>query len=141
MKNLHNPAHGPLELRTIISRLATATIPYAVQKQSFLVNEVSPGLKVNADEHMLAAVFGSLLNTVISCSSDCCIRISAKLYGRVALIHLKENPGINNFHARRKLKEVQQLAEMFGGTVSIGNGEDGSTSIVFSFINHLSLAA
>jgi hypothetical protein len=112
----------------------------AIRKHSFIINDVSVDLRVNTDEHMLATGLNTLLNTLITYSENCCIRVSARLYGKGALIHLKENLKLNNFAVGRKLKEVQQLAEMIGGTVSIGNDSNKSTSIVFSFINNLSLA-
>lgn len=141
MKNPKFSIHSPLPLHSIVSRVSASSLPSATRKYSFIINDVPADLRVNTDEHMLATVLATLLNTLIAYSENSCIRVSAKLYGKVALIHLKESPGLNNFAISPKLKEIRQLAEMIGGTVSIGNNGDKLTSIVFSFINNLSLAA
>jgi hypothetical protein len=141
MKNSKLSTPGQFTLHAIVNRISINSLPSATQKNSFIINDVPSDLKVNTDEQMLATVVGTLLDTLITYSENCCIRISAKLFEKVALIHLKENQKLNQFAVSRKLKEVQQLAGMIGGAVSIGNDGDKSTSIVFSFSNNLSLAA
>ena len=139
MKNQFTQSHLPLHL--IVSRISNGSLSSATRKNSFIINDVPNDLEVNTDEHMLATVFGSLLNTVINNTENCCIRISAKLYGRVVLLHLKESHRLNSPAFAGNLRQVQQLAEKIGGTVSISNDRNEVTTIVFSFVNNLPLAA
>ncbi len=139
MKNVLTQSHVGLHL--MVNRISTGSLPSATRKNSFIINDVPDDLEVNTDEHMLATVFGSLLNTVINNSENCCIRISAKLYGRVVLLHLKESHRLNCPAFAGNLRQVQQLAEKIGGTVSVSNERNEATTIVFSFVNNLSLAA
>jgi hypothetical protein len=126
----------------MVSRVSAGSLPSATRKNSFIINDVPADLQANTDENMLATVFGSLLNTVITYTENCCIRISAKLFGRVVLLQLKETSRLNNSRAfAGNLRQVQQLAEKIGGTVSISNNYTEASTIVFSFVNNPSLAA
>lgn len=130
-----------LALHGIVDRITIGTLPAATRKNSFIINDIPTDMQVNADEHMLAAVFGSLLNTVINHSCNCCIRISAKLYGQIVLVNLKESNAVNGQAFAGSLRQIQQLAERIGGTVSINSDRTRETTILFSFVNNLSLAA
>ncbi len=135
-----NEQSGHIALHMMISRVSTSFLQAATRKNSFIVNDVPADLKVNADENMVATVFGSLLNTIIACGGHSCIRISASLYGEVALVNVKENNRLNGAEFMENLRQVQQLAEKIGGSITINNNDAHDTSIVFSFLN-LPLAA
>lgn len=130
-----------LPLHSIVSRISASSLPSATRKHSFIVNDVPADLQVNTDENMLATIFGSLLHTVISHTENCCIRISAKTFGKVILLHLKETHRLSTPAFTGSLRQVQQLAEKIGGTVSVNNNRGEATTILFSFVNNLPLAA
>lgn len=132
---------GPVALQVIVSRISTSSLPAAIRKHSFIVNDIPADISVSTDESMLATVLGSLLNTVITHTENCCIRISAKLYGKVVLINLKESHQVHGQAFKGSLRQIQQLAEKIGGAVSISHCQTKETSIVFSFANSLPLAA
>jgi hypothetical protein len=141
MQNSNKTTHTHVGLYSIVNRISVSSIPSATRRHSLIINDIPKELEVATDEHMLATVFGSLLNTVISHSENCCIRISAKLYGKVVLLHLIESYRLNSSAFHGNLRQVQQLAEKIGGTVSISSDRSQATSIVFSFLNNLPLAA
>jgi len=130
-----------LALQTMVNRISISSLPAATRKHSFIINDVPSDIQVSSDEQMLATVFGSLLNTVISHTENCCIRISARLYGEIVLINLKETHQANSRAFAGSLRQIQQLAEKIGGTVSVSSDRTRETSIIFSFANNLSLAA
>lgn len=133
--------HSQIVLHQMVSRISANAIPSATRRHSFIINDVPNELKVSADEHMLATVFGSLLNTIVTHTENCCIRIYARLYGRVALIHLKESHNVNSSAFNGSIRQVQRLAEKIGGTVSINSDRNKATTVVLTFVNELSLAA
>lgn len=139
MKNEHTQSRVALHL--MVSRITAGSLPSATRKNSFIINDVPADIQATTDENMLATVFGSLLNTVISYTENCCIRVSAKNYGRVVLLHLKESYRLNNQAFGGNLRQIQQLAEKIGGTVSISNDKSEATTIVLSFVNNIPLAA
>jgi hypothetical protein len=141
MQNSDNTMQTQIGLYWIVNRISVSSIPSATRKHSFIINDIPKELEVVTDEQMLATVFGSLLNTVISHSENCCIRIAAKLYGNVVLLHLIESYRFNSSAFYGNLRQMQQLAEKIGGTISINSDRSRTTSIVFSFLNNLPLAA
>jgi hypothetical protein len=136
----HELIQSQVALHGMVSRVSASSLSSATRKNSFIINDIPADLKAHTDENMLATVFGSLLNTVITHTENCCIRISAKLYGRVVLLQLKETNRLNT-HALANLRQVQQLAQKIGGTVSISNNCTEASTIVFSFVNNPFLAA
>jgi signal transduction histidine kinase len=139
MKN--NFTSHPVALHLMVSRVSASSLSAATKKNSFIINDIPVDLHVNTDEHMLATIFGSLLNTVITHTQDCCIRISARLYGKVVLIHIKESSRIQAPAFAGNIRQLQQLAEKRGGTISISSESNEATTIVFSFANAIPLAA
>ena len=139
MKNKITPTH--VELHSMVDRISVSFLPFVTRKNSFIINDVPADLLANTDEQMLGTILGSLINTVIANTQDCCIRISAKSYGKIVLFHLKETPQIKAPAFAVNLRELQQLAETIGGTISISHDEPEATTIVFSFANNLPLAA
>lgn len=130
-----------MQLHSIVGRVSAGSVSSATRKHSFIVNDIPKGLAVNINENMLATVFGSLLQTVISSTENCCIRITARLYGKVVLLHLKESHSTDCPAFAGNLRQAQQLAEKIGGTISVSRDRSQATTIVFSFVNNLPLAA
>lgn len=139
MKN--ESTQNRLTLQAMVSRISVNSLSAAAEKHSFIINDIPSDIQVSADEHMVASVFGSLLNTIISHTENCCIRISAKLFGKEVLINLKESYQVNVSAFAGSLREIKQLAEKIGGTVTITSDRTRETSIFFSFANNLSIAA
>ncbi len=137
----HELLKSPVALHLMVSRISAGSLPSATRKNSFIINDVPADLQAVTDENMLATVFGTLLNAVITHSENCCIRISAKIYGKVVLFQLKETHRLNTPAFAGNLRQVQELAERIGGTVSVSNDHTDTTTIVFSFVNNISLAA
>lgn len=128
-------------LHLMINQLSISVLPSAMRRQSVVVNDIPAALHVNTDAHKLAAVLGSLLNTVVGHSNNSYIRISAKTYGNVALLHIKDNCRLNSPAFACRLVEIQQLAERIGGSVGVTSYRNGITTVAFSFITHPVAAA
>jgi hypothetical protein len=139
MKNEFTQDH--VGLRLMVTRISASSLPSATRKNSFIINDVPADLQANTDEQMLATIFGSLLNTIITHTENCCIRISAKVCGKIVLLHLKETQRLNTAEFAGNLRQLQVLAEKIGGTVSISHSQNEATTVGFSFMNNFPLAA
>ena len=106
----------------------------ASRHQNMIVNKIPAELYVNADMHKLAAVIGSLMNTMINYTHNSPIHISVKNYGNVMLLHLRSNTRLNNPAFANCLVKVQQLAENIGGTVGMTSSRNEITTVALSFI-------
>ena len=133
--------NGQVSLHTMVNRIVASSLSHATRKNSFIINDVPVGMYVHANENMLATVFGSLLNAVITNTHNTCIRVSAKFYGKIVLLNLRETYQLNSSSFANSLRQIQQLAEKIGGTVSVSHNQGEATTIVFSFLNNLSAAA
>ena len=123
-------------LHLMINQLSVSILPSAMRRHSVVVNDIPSAMYVNTDAHKLAAVLGNLLSTMIGHSTNSYIRISAKTYGNVALLHIKDNSRLNSPAFACSLAEIQQLAERIGGNVGVTSYRNGITTVAFSFINH-----
>lgn len=132
---------APVGLHALVDRISMGSMPAATSRRSFIINDIPSGLAVNSNEQMVATVFGTLLNTLIANTKDCCIRISARIYGKIALLSLKESHQANGKNFAANIRQIQQLAERIGGTVSISYDQKKTTTLIFSFTNNLPLAA
>lgn len=124
-----------VRLHLLVNQLSISTMPEAIRKKSHVINEIPGELMIHTDASRLAAVLGQLLITMISHSHDSSIRISAKKYGKVILLHLKENSRLNSPAFATSLVEIQHLADRIGGNVSVTSYRNEVTTVALSFID------
>lgn len=127
-------------LSILISRLVSSALPTAVRRKSFILNDIPRELYIAGNENILAAVLSNLLNTVVSHTENSCVRISAKVYGGITLVYIKDSGSFNKYTVACKLQELQLLAKKVGGCISFINRITEAPSIAFSF-PHVSKAA
>ena len=124
----------PKNLHQLVGLIAGNSMPTAVQRNSFIVNEVPREFHIATDERILATVLSSLLNTVVRNSKHSCIRIKAREYEDVLFVTVRDN-GLSDYSINENLEEVQQLAKKMNGSVSIENVKDKFITILLSFPN------
>lgn len=122
-------------LQDLVDRLVTGELAAALQKESFIVNEVPGELVIAADENMLANVLRGLLHTVVSNARNSCIRVAAKVYGDIVLVHVRDTRRADSKTITERLDEIQSLAEKVGGCVTICNQQEEMITLAFSFFN------
>ena len=122
-------------LHLMINQLSVSTMPSATRRGSYIMNEIPSEIYVRADSQKLATVLGTLLNTVISQSSDSCIRVSAKPFGDVMLVHIRDHHNLSGRRFNVCLGQAQKMAEIIGGTVTVNEYREAETTIALSFMN------
>jgi hypothetical protein len=122
-------------LHLVVNQLIKGITPIAVSKNSFILNEIHPDLKVKTDVNMLAYIIGSMLNSSINIVENDCIHISAKIYSNIIIIQLKDNYSTFNNSIAYDLELLQPVAKKLGGTVCYEDNQNKGTSIAFSFTN------
>ena len=122
-------------LNQLVNLLAAGSLPAAVQRKSFIVNEVPRAMAIAADENMLATVIGSMLQIVINHTENSCIRISANVLEKNINVRILDSGSFRSNAVASDLKQVQTLASMMGGYVSINKELEKVTGIAFSFPN------
>lgn len=135
IKPVPKSTQSTIALHLMINQLSVSSMPVAIRRRNVIVNDVPSDLVIKSDEQKLAAVLGNLLNTVIGHANDSYIRITAKLYGGVTLLHIKENSRLNSPAFANSLVEIQELAEKIGGSVSVTSYRNDITTIALSITN------
>jgi len=126
---------GKPSLHTLIGQLITRYIPAAKHNQNHFRNEVPYELPVAVNEEMLLSILDGVLSAVISQARNSLIRVLAKTYGDVVLIHVKDHNSYNSYAVASGLARVQALAERMGGYLDITSQRQKEMTIAFSFPN------
>ncbi len=109
-------------------------LPDAVQSKNFFINDIPSNLAIDYNQDRVLAVLEGLLRTVLFHSRETCIRLSARQYGYVVVLELKESGSINDYAMACGLQKVNELAETIGGCLSI-SVQKPMTTVAFSFPN------
>jgi hypothetical protein len=124
-----------LTLHKLANRLIISLLPRATFLKSIIVNDISTELHANADQELLASVLSCLLHSAIVYSPASCIRISAKAFGYVTLVHVRTNDPQEAEPFSESLNQLQPLAEKLGGCITVTNNSDHGATLAFTFIN------
>ena len=119
----------------VIDRLSDSLEPLTISKNSFIVNDVPPDLFVGTDKNLIASVLSNLLNLLIGSEGSNTIQISAKLFGNVVLLHLKDQGGRDYSPVAQNILQIQPMVEKLKGFVGITSHRHDKTTIAFSFVN------
>jgi hypothetical protein len=130
-----NLTKTPVPLHHLVDKLVISLLPGATVSGSFIINDICRQLRVNTDPQVLASVLGSVLYHSILFSGDDCLRISAKSFGLVTLVHIRNSHSENEKLIAESLSQIRPLAEKLGGCIQISNNRTKGTTIVFTFLN------
>ena len=121
-----------VSLHKLVDQLMLSFIPLAVNKKSFIVNDVNEAFRLEADEQVLAFIIGNLLNNAITSSDHVCIRIEAVKQSQGIQIRVKNNG--TNFYSTvaHGFSEVLAAARSMGGNINIYNQRHEGTVITLS---------
>ncbi len=119
----------------VIDRLSESLEPLTISRNSTIINDVPPDLFVGTDKNLLASVLSTLLNELIRSSGEGTIQISAKLFGNVVLLHLKDQGGHDHSPIAQNILKIQPMVEKLRGYVGITSHRHDRTTIAFSFVD------
>jgi C4-dicarboxylate-specific signal transduction histidine kinase len=121
-----------VSLHKLVDQLMLSFIPLAVNKKSFIVNDVNEAFQLEADEQVLAFIIGNLLSNAISSSNNVCIRIEAVKQPKGVQIRVKNNGA--NFYSTvaHGFSQVLAAARSMGGSIDIYNQKHEGTVITLS---------
>jgi glucose-6-phosphate-specific signal transduction histidine kinase len=132
-ETLENSITTPLY--SLVNRISESLAPTARRNKSHIINNVSEEICIEANEDKVASVLSRLLNIVILHSENSCVRISAKNFRNVVLLHIKDDGCLSYDSISNSLTHIQQQAEKIGGFVGFTSYRNKLTTIAFSFTN------
>jgi len=110
-------------------------LPNAEYNKVFFVNDISEQLKLGTDQQMVASVLAGMLSAVIRDANDSFIRVSAKVYGNVVLVHVKKTGQLNISAIEQEVNKMQPMVEKMLGSVSVTSEQINLTTVTFGFPN------
>jgi len=128
-------------LNELVDQLMVSLLPRTLQQKSLIVNDVPDELFVNTDKNVLATIVSYLLNETVSNTEHNCIRVTAKKFGNITLVHVKNNDISHEISISNGLQYIQPMAEKLGGCISITSNKIKGTTIAFTFNNNVTVAA
>ncbi|MBI3140220.1 MAG: HAMP domain-containing histidine kinase [Sphingobacteriales bacterium] len=135
VNNENRQQEKQVPLKRLVNALINVKLHEVVRKESFFINEVQGSLPLNADRSIVINVLDNLFQNVLSETGKSCIRISAKEYSNVMLIHIYDNHeseyGTENIVSER----IRVEANKIGGFVGVTRRQKNQTVIAFSFPN------
>ena len=122
-------------LHELTTQLVNTFIPTASSNKSFFVNDIPARLPLATNQQMLASVLSGLLSAIVTHAKDSCIRLSAKIYGNVVLVQVKDSASSNTAAVENEVRKLQPIAEKMFGSVSVTSQRKNLTTISFGFVN------
>ena len=135
MKTQEGSEMIPKNLHQLVGIIAGNSIREAVEKNSFIVNEVPHEFQIANNEKLLASILESLLATVVNISAGSCIRVRAKEYDDIMFLSVRDNSSLESYTANDKLEEVQVLARKINGSIRVERIDNKFTTISVTFPN------
>lgn len=120
-------------LNDVADQLVKTLLPVAFKNRNFFVNDIPDHFHLVGNSELIASVLGSLLSTVVSYTQNSSIWLSAKRYGNIILIHIKNSNGFQSPSMEHQLRQMQLLAEKTRGTVGFTRTGTSITSLTYGF--------
>lgn len=130
VKNEHQ-----VPLKTLVNALINVKLNEVVSRESFIINEVQACIPLRADTYTVINVLDHLFKNVLRVTGKSCIRVTAKEYSQVMLIHIYDNHESNQDINDIVSDLIRSEATKIGGYVGITRKEKNQTVIAFSFPN------
>jgi C4-dicarboxylate-specific signal transduction histidine kinase len=121
-----------VSLHKLVDQLMNSFIPLAVNKHSFIINDIDENFQLHADEQVLAFVVGNLLNNAISSSESVCIRVEAVKQTDGVHIRVRNNGSYFYSSVAHGFSQVVEAARTLGGNINIYNQRNEGTVITLS---------
>jgi hypothetical protein len=122
-----------VSLYDLIDNTIRSSLPFALRSHNLILNEISSGFSVHCDKQTLSEIIRQVLNAIMEFSKSSYIRISAKRYHEIVLIHFKDFNILNKSQAPYKLQPIQALASTIDGYVGVTSFRQYETTIALSF--------
>ena len=112
------PEQSSVSLYDLIDNTVRSALPFATRNHNLILNEISSGFMVHCEKKKLTEIIRGVLNAIMEFSKSSYIRISAKRYHEIVLVHFKDFNILNKTQAPYNLQPVQKMAH--GNPVPVG---------------------
>lgn len=118
----------------LVDELVRVSTPAARETHNLVFNEIPIDLQIKTDKFLLSSILQEVLNMLFSQTSNGYIRISAKTYSDIMLIHIREFNAIGNWQ-NASFYSLQPLVKQIRGFLGVTSYRQYETTIALSFPN------
>jgi hypothetical protein len=129
------PIQDFITLSELATNLSSGFMSLARTNKSVIINDIPEDLFIDTDIELVASIFAGLLAAVVKNAKESYIRLSAKVYGNVILLHIKDHNNFNYSPVENKVRQLLPLAEKIGGSVCVTSQRNNVATFAFSFPN------
>ncbi len=122
-------------LHSLVDHLSTSFLPAADRNHNYFINEIPRDLNIEHNQEWVASVISGMISSAIQNTKNTCIRFSAKKYGHVLVLELREAGRAKPQTDNRQLQQIKDIAEKLGGCLYVGSQEEERILMSFSFPN------
>ena len=126
---------GQSDLRELINILLISYQPVAEEQKSTFINEIPEDLPVLARKEILTSLLSSLFYIIARCSRETRIRINAKCFHDVMVLHIKDSSSNDSYRILSEFEHLRIFAQQIAGSLEITSQRNKETTIAFSFVN------
>jgi hypothetical protein len=128
-------AQPKTDLHKIADYIIKLMLPAAVNRGSFIINDIPGESYLEADKDLVAIVLSNLLLNTISSSSDGCIRVSSHQENGETFVTVKDNNSDCSRYISGKMAKVQPIVKKMGGDLRFELTGQKNLTIIMSFGN------
>jgi hypothetical protein len=122
-------------LHTMVATCMQDCLTKGLMKSPRVLNEIPDDLLIYNNPCMVGQIIQHVLQCILPHSQQHLIRITAKTYSDVILIHFRDADGLDETSIRPSLNEMKDQVEELGGFLDITSHRPSETTIAFSFPN------
>ncbi|HKO79511.1 MAG TPA: hypothetical protein VJU78_03910 [Chitinophagaceae bacterium] len=132
---MSHPSEPTNNLRDLISNLMITILPKTMDSRSCFITEIPEKLTLHTDPQLVANVLRDIISFAVEHARQSYIRLSAKVYGHVVIVHVSNRGTLNNDSMQQDVCRLHTMAEKILGSVSISSEKKDSSTLTFGFPN------
>ena len=128
-------------LNRFVAKIISTFQYVAISKKNHFINDIEPYATVSTDAIVLRKVLSNILNSILRQCENCDIRLSAKMFHCVVLMHITIIDGFQGVLQVDDINEINDLTEVLGGCLLYNNQHLKESTFSLCFLNNAKLAA
>lgn len=125
-----------MKISEMIANIALC-IPAVSSGKAIIVNDVKPSFIVETEDTYLKAIVRRLLETVVLHSSGFPIKVWAKQFHNLTVLHFKYKDDRPEAELQKMVAHLEPFAERLGGCLYLTSHLPNDISIAFTFLSSL----
>lgn len=133
--NIQTPSK--ITLHNLVACLLPNFHSITIKQKVHILNDVPCGFCVTTDENLLASVISTLMVSLSGKSRNSCIKITAKRYRNIILLHMKDTYNRHVSISSNAWEELNPLAKKLGGCIVTNQADSAAITLSFRCLSNI----